>query len=163
MGNFYQARGRIRSISARRPRAFGVCDRCGFQYTHSTLRWQMEWSGSSLRNLRILVCKECLDIPNPQLRVYVPGPDPLPIQNPRPELDRGPPMQTYPLRDNWNRIVRQNDESIIVVQGEAGNPGPPPPPTPPVPPTPPTPPVSGAITGDTGLPITDDSGKPIVA
>jgi hypothetical protein len=71
-------------------------------------------------------------------------------------------MQTYPLRDNWNRIVRQNDESIITVQGTPGvapmSPGgvpigPVPPITPPV--------VAGAVTNDSGVPITNDSGMDI--
>ena len=30
-------------------------------------------------NMRILVCATCLDIPQPQLRTYIPPPDPIPI------------------------------------------------------------------------------------
>src|SRR5262249_28275742 len=101
--------------------SFGICDRCGLQYTHATLRWQFEWAGSELTNRRILVCDSgCMDVPNPQLRTAILGPDPLPIQNARPEQDRGPPMQTYPLRHKITRNVRQNDGSIIVTENDPG-------------------------------------------
>jgi hypothetical protein len=33
-----------------------------------------------------LVCDECLDKPNPQLKARLMPPDPVPIANPRPEL-----------------------------------------------------------------------------
>ena len=92
---YIQARGRIRSISTRHPLGFRVCDRCGCQYTRDDLRWQYEWQGATLQNQRKLVCPTCLDIPNPQLRTYVPAPDPLPFWNPRVEQDRGWPMETY--------------------------------------------------------------------
>jgi len=38
-----------------------------------------------LVNLRLLVCPECLDVPQPQLRTIIIPADPLPIPNPRPE------------------------------------------------------------------------------
>ena len=42
-------------VDASNPRAFGVCDRCGFLYNHKDLRWQYDYRGRSLQNLRILV------------------------------------------------------------------------------------------------------------
>ena len=74
--------GRAR-ISARNPQAAGVCDRCGFVYTHSFLRWQYDWAGASLINKRLLVCNRCEDEPQQQLRAIVVPADPMPIQNPR--------------------------------------------------------------------------------
>lgn len=74
--------GRAR-ISSRTPQAAGQCDRCGFLYTHSTLRFQMDWAGASLINKRILVCHSCYDTPQPQLRAIIIPADPMPIQNPR--------------------------------------------------------------------------------
>jgi hypothetical protein len=74
--------GRAR-ISATNPQAAGICDRCGFVYTHSTLRWQFDWAGASLINKRILVCNPCYDEPQQQLRAIVIPADPVPIQNPR--------------------------------------------------------------------------------
>ena len=86
MGGFpTHAIGRAK-VNARDPRAFAICDRCGFRYNHIDLSWQMEWAGNSLTNRRILVCERCLDEPNEQLRSYAPPADPVPIRDPRPEL-----------------------------------------------------------------------------
>lgn len=72
------------SVSMAHPRALGVCDRCGFVYNHDDLQWQYQWAGPKLQNLRILVCKSCLDEPQEQLRTIILPPDPIPISNPRP-------------------------------------------------------------------------------
>ena len=74
--------GRAR-VSPSSPQAAGQCDRCGFLYTHSTLNWQYDWRGSTMQNLRLLVCRNCLDEPQAQLRAIVVPADPMPIQNPR--------------------------------------------------------------------------------
>lgn len=76
--------GRAR-VSPSRPQAMAVCDRCGIWHSHVDLQWQWEWSGVKLQNLRLLVCDECLDIPQAQLKARILSPDPLPIKNPRPE------------------------------------------------------------------------------
>lgn len=70
-------------VSTRNPRAFAICDRCGFLYNHDQLQWQYQWGGASLYNKRILVCNECNDVPQQQLRAIVVPADPVPIQNPR--------------------------------------------------------------------------------
>ena len=74
--------GRAR-ISPSSPRAAAVCDRCGFVYSHHTLRWQYDFAGAGLINKRLLVCNPCYDKPNAQLRAIVIPADPVPIQNPR--------------------------------------------------------------------------------
>lgn len=71
-------------IDARSPTASGQCDRCGFLYNHSHLRWQLDYSGAGLYNKRILVCEHCYDTPQQQLKVIVIPPDPLPVLNARP-------------------------------------------------------------------------------
>lgn len=76
--------GRART-SARDPRAFAVCDRCGMWYNHHRLQWQYDWAGASLINKRILVCNTCYDQPQNQLRAIVVPADPTPIINPRTE------------------------------------------------------------------------------
>jgi hypothetical protein len=76
--------GRART-SAKNPRAFGVCDRCGIWYNFNTLKWQYDWRGTSLQNLRFLVCDRCYDLPQEQLRSIVVPPDPTPIMNARVE------------------------------------------------------------------------------
>lgn len=80
----YRPHGRAR-VSVRDPKAFAVCDRCSLWYNLSSLKWQLQWSGAQLQNLRILVCERCLDVPQQQLRSLVLPPDPVPVFNPRPE------------------------------------------------------------------------------
>jgi hypothetical protein len=52
-------------------------------YNHHDLRWQYDYRGRSLQNLRLLVCETCLDRPQPQLMPRILTPDPVPIRNPR--------------------------------------------------------------------------------
>ena len=75
-------RARVDSTS---PRAFAICDRCGFLYNHRDLHWQYDYRGRSLANLRILVCETCEDTPQNQLKPRIIPPDPMPIMNARPE------------------------------------------------------------------------------
>ena len=77
-----RATGRA-SVSSRNPRAFGICDRCGFLYNHDRLQWQFDYAGAGLINKRILVCNPCLDTPQNQLRSIILPADPVPIENPR--------------------------------------------------------------------------------
>jgi hypothetical protein len=67
------------------PRAFGVCDRCGRWWNLYRLTYQFEWSGTKLQNLRLRVCLECKDRPQPQLKAKLAPPDPVPVADPRPE------------------------------------------------------------------------------
>ena len=71
------------TVSETSPRAHATCDRCGFEFLHSQLQWQFQWSGTKLQNLRLLVCRSCLDQPAEQLRTILIPPDPVPILNPR--------------------------------------------------------------------------------
>jgi len=70
-------------VSSRNPRAFAICDRCGFLYNHPDLKWQFDFAGASLINKRILVCNQCYDTPQNQLRSIVIPSDPTPIMNAR--------------------------------------------------------------------------------
>ena len=76
--------GRARTSSTR-PQAHAICDRCAFRYNHVDLRWQYEWRGTSLQNIRLLVCSRCLDRPQQQLRAIIIPADPVPVRNPRTE------------------------------------------------------------------------------
>ena len=76
--------GRAR-ISSKRPQAAGVCDRCGAVYNHVNLKWQMDWRGSTIQNIRLLVCNRCYDTPQQQLRAIILPADPTPIMNARVE------------------------------------------------------------------------------
>ena len=74
--------GRART-DPRNPQAHAICDRCGFRYNHVNLRWQFDWRGASLMNIRLLVCDTCYDNPQEQLRAIVVPADPIPINQPR--------------------------------------------------------------------------------
>lgn len=91
--------GRAR-ISSRNPTAAGVCDRCGFVYSHNMLKWQYDWRGASSMNLRILVCNKCYDTEQEQLRAIVLPADPVPISNPR--------TQDYVTAESDYRITQGN-------------------------------------------------------
>lgn len=76
--------GRART-DANNPKAFAVCDRCARWYNHVDLRWQYDYRGRTLANLRILVCDDCYDEPQPQLKPRIIPPDPVAIENARVE------------------------------------------------------------------------------
>ena len=70
--------GRART-SAKNPRAFAVCQRCGIWYNRDRLTFQFDWRGTALQNLFILVCAHCKDVPQEQNRAIVLPADPVPI------------------------------------------------------------------------------------
>lgn len=98
------------NIDPASPRARAVCDHCGMIYNHYHLRWQYDWRGPRLQNLRFLVCPTCYDTyqQNGQRTIILP-PDPVPIMNPRIEYyvqdDNplsaigGPPNALLPFTD----------------------------------------------------------------
>jgi hypothetical protein len=73
-------------ISSRAPQALAICDRCGFMYNKGDLQWQWDWQqGPRLFNLRIQVCRTCLDVPQESGRTIRLPMDPVPVADPRPE------------------------------------------------------------------------------
>jgi hypothetical protein len=79
------------------PRAWAICDRCGFNWNLYKLSWQYQFEGFQLVNLRILVCPDCIDKPAEFLRALVLPADPPPLLNQRPEpytIDEQGPTQT---------------------------------------------------------------------
>jgi hypothetical protein len=76
--------GRHAIVAPQNPEAFAQCDRCGDWWNRSQLMWQMQWSGTHLYNLGILVCPRCIDVPQEQLRTIILPPDPPPVINARP-------------------------------------------------------------------------------
>jgi len=79
----YASRSGRASTSATNPQAHAICDRCGFRYNHVNLKWQYDWRGTSLQNIRLLVCNSCYDEPQEQLRAIIIPADPVPIVQPR--------------------------------------------------------------------------------
>ena len=74
---------RFVSVNATNPEAAAQCDRCGFWYQRSKLMWQVYWAGTQLYNNGVLVCEDCMDRPNEQLRTIILPPDPPPDINAR--------------------------------------------------------------------------------
>lgn len=92
------------------PRAFGVCQRCGFLYNVRDLTFQFVWAGAAKVNTGLLVCEGCLDEPNEQLRTIVLPADPPSIMNAR--------VEPYSLDETDYRITE--DGSTLTT--EAGDP-----------------------------------------
>lgn len=93
----YRPHGRAYA-DATSPRAWGICDRCGFLRNLSDLVFQRQYNGTQLYDTRLRVCYDrCLDIPQPQFLNPILGPDPMPVLNPRPPMysvDETGPTQT---------------------------------------------------------------------
>jgi hypothetical protein len=98
-------------VNRRKPRAFGVCDRCGFLYNKHDLQWQYEWMGARTQNTNMLVCDRCLDDLQEQLRTVVLPADPTPLANPRPE--------NYAYADNQIATIGTNIGNINQAAGLA--------------------------------------------
>src|SRR5262245_3449285 len=98
------------AVSRRWPRAHAVCDRCGGHYNHDELAWQFDWMGPKLQNKRILVCRSCMDLPQEQLRTIIIPQDPVPIQNPRPEISTA---IYYSLREDGGTALEENFTSEL--------------------------------------------------
>ena len=67
------------------PRGWATCDRCGFQVNLVKLRWDTQYAGMQLINLRFLVCEYCVDVPQQQLRTLILPSDPPGLLNARVE------------------------------------------------------------------------------
>jgi hypothetical protein len=72
-------------VDRRNPRAWAVCDNCGFLYNRDKLAYQFQWAGSKTQNTNFLKCETCMDQLQEQLRSIVLPADPVPINQPRPE------------------------------------------------------------------------------
>lgn len=102
------------SIDPRKPRALGICQRCGFMYNHDQLRWQYEYGGMRLINERIIVCQSCYDTPQIQLRTIILPPDPVPVEYPVPEV--------YTSADNPISGIEFSPRELLTVGSSRGAP-----------------------------------------
>jgi len=129
----YSSRSGRARTNASAPQAHAICDRCGFRYNHVNLRWQYDWRGTTLQNLRFLVCNPCYDQPQQQLRAIVVPADPVPIQNPRIEpyvadeannrvtsgQNTVDPTTNIPVPGGNTRITQDNSTRVTQQTGEA--------------------------------------------
>lgn len=119
---FFHGRARV---SASSPRAAAICDRCGFLYTHSDLRFQYQYAGARLVNTQLLVCDRCLDEPDYFIRgqALALPPDPVSIENPRPDDPLsmfsviGGQNGTYLIAQNGSPIAPQNASNTYYTIG----------------------------------------------
>ena len=110
----------------RRPEPWFCCDRCGFRWNYSRARWQFDWRGNAMQNLRILVCRRCEDEPQPQLRPIIVGPDPYPVRDPRPGFaaqQQGPvPAPPLSFAVPSNAGLYETSDQGDVIDDDEGNP-----------------------------------------
>lgn len=127
--------GRAR-VDARNPQAFGVCDRCGFWNNLADLHYQYDYRGPQLANLRIRVCPRCMDSPFIFYKPIVYPPDPVPVQDPRPQNFVEANSGTYPLPPlPWPIVPVGPPLSLILLTSDSDVP----------------------LTGDDGTPLTPDN------
>lgn len=94
-------------IQVRDPRAVAVCDGCGFWTMHDSLVEKKEYRGGSVPvGTGLYVCGVCDDVPNPYFSKMVLGPDPVPVQNPRPET-------TAVSNNGYGYLMTENNDSIV--------------------------------------------------
>ena len=123
--------GRART-SPSSPQAHAICDWCGFRYNHVDLRFQYDWAGTQLINKQLLVCQDCYDTPQEQLRTIVVPPDPMPISNPRIQdfvtaetnnratsgQNTVDPITGIPVINGNNRVTQDNKQRVTQQTGE---------------------------------------------
>lgn len=106
-------------VNPSHPVSFAICDRCSLLYNITDLRWQMQWAGPHLQNLRLLVCDTCYDTPQEQLKPRILPPDPMPTLNARPENFL---IDDYDYRVTEDDDIRvTEDDTPRVVENEANN------------------------------------------
>ena len=91
-------------VDPSRPQAIGSCDRCGIAYNLVDLQYQFQWAGTDLINLGIKVCDICRDEPSPFLKTIIIPPDPVPVDQPRPE--------PYAFDEVDYRVTEDGDQRI---------------------------------------------------
>jgi hypothetical protein len=79
---------------------------------HGQLSWQLQWSGAKLQNLRLFVCRQCLDSPQAALKTIIIPPDPLPVLNPRPEQYAVTVPNFLSAQDGTNLTTESGDNLI---------------------------------------------------
>src|SRR5262245_6754554 len=125
-------------LDPRRPKAYARCDFGGETTLLCDLHKQYEWAGTQLVWTGMLVCKEHLDKPQPQLKAIRLPPDPVPVKNPRPwnfsQIDRPSGFTQYvmwaggtPLNyavvltdGNGNPILTSDGQEILIEIGSDG-------------------------------------------
>ena len=130
MSNKFKGRA---EVDPDNPRAFGMCDRCKFQYNLYMLTWQYRYAGPKLLRKNILVCPTCLDDIAQFERTIILPVDPPSLYNARPEnyaIDEADLIYSFDGQivnstDNQNLIVYNTsatatpiDETVLTLDGQ---------------------------------------------
>lgn len=108
----WRPHGRAR-VDSSKPQAWATCDRCSLLYNLVDLSYQYQWAGTDLINVGIKVCETCYDVPSEFLRTIILPPDPLPVDQPRPEpyaFDE----TDYRITEDDNLRVTQEDQPRVI-------------------------------------------------
>lgn len=100
-------------VNPSHPVSFACCDRCAFWYSITDLAWQYQWCGPQLQNLRLLVCRKCMDVPQEQLKPRILPPDPLPTLNARPENFQIDDYDFRVTEDEDIRVTEDGDPRVV--------------------------------------------------
>jgi hypothetical protein len=106
-------RGKYSCVDPLDPRAAGVCDRGGEVRRRSELQREMRWAGNRLVPTGFLCCPEHLDMPHPQDRVVILGPDPVPVRDPRPMPPASPALPADTLTDDHGAPLLTSDDEAL--------------------------------------------------
>lgn len=71
-----------------------------------------------LQNLNILVCPDCYDKPQIQLKTIILPPDPLPVRNPRPEPYSVEVPNYRVTQDGDRRVTMTGDNRVTMESGD---------------------------------------------
>jgi hypothetical protein len=83
----------------------------------------MDWRGTSIENLRILVCETCLDVPQRQLGAIILPVDPPSIRNARPEnyaIDEES-SEPYTAEDGVSYYYTEDSAAFAIQYESSGN------------------------------------------
>jgi hypothetical protein len=98
---------------AKGKKALGICDRCGFTYKLSELKYEIE---DSIRN-GLRVCSSCFDPDHPQFKVgELQTSDPQSLFNPRTDTGEKESTTYYGLFDDTTFIVGPTPNDNFVVE-----------------------------------------------
>lgn len=108
---------RYGAVDPLNPEAAARCDRGGEIRKRSELQREMIWAGNRLVWNGCLVCAQHIDPPNPQDRIYHFQADPMPVKEPRPDIDAPAPIEPVDgevlLTDDLLWITTDDGEGIV--------------------------------------------------
>jgi hypothetical protein len=105
--------GRYGAVNPRMPEAAAVCDRGGEVVKRSALIREMRWAGKQLVPTGFLCCARHIDPPHPQDYALVLGPDPVPVRDPRPDIDPNPIAPAAEVVDDHGMALTDDSGAIL--------------------------------------------------